>query len=318
MAKTRDASGALRVALTGASSDLGRLLLPRLLADPRVARVLVLDTARPREERLEFHRVDLTRHDADAELVRALSGEPVDALYHLAFKMSPTGHGALAHELEVPGTMGVLAAASEARVARFILPSQTALYGARRQAPALLTEDSPLEGCPGSRFITDKLEVERQVRVFAERHPSTRVLVLRMAPVVGPHQDNPVTRLLALAVVPTLMGFDPLWQALHEEDAARALHLALVVDAVGAFNVVGRGVLPLSGLIRAARRVPLPLPAAVATSALRALNMVGAAGVPVPLLDYLRFSWVADGGRAEAALGFTPEFHTRDAVASLR
>ena len=44
-----------------------------------------------------------------------------------------------------------------------------ALYGARGQHPALLGEDTPLSGCPGSRYVTDKVEVEKQVRSFRER-----------------------------------------------------------------------------------------------------------------------------------------------------
>jgi UDP-glucose 4-epimerase len=309
----------LRVAVTGAGSDLGRLLLPRLQADPRVERILALDTERPPAgERVEYTRIDLARHDAEGELGRVLGEAPVDALYHLAFEMDPTGRGALAHELEVPGTMSVLAAASQARVARLVAPSLTALYGARRQAPALHGEDGPAEGCRGSRFISDKLEAESQVLAFGRRHPDTRVLVLRMAPTLGPRMNNPVTRLLSLPLVPTMLGYDPLWQALHEEDAARALHLALFADAEGLFNIVGRGVLPLSGMVRAAGGRVVPLPTGLASAALRLLGALGAAGVPVPLLDYLHYSWVADGRRAEEVLGFTPEYHTREAVASLR
>jgi UDP-glucose 4-epimerase len=160
--------------------------------------------------------------------------------------------------------------------------------------------------------------VESQVRSFRERHPDTRVLVLRLAPVLGPSVDNPATRMLKRSVVPTLLGFDPLWQAVHEEDAARALHRALTVDAEGEFNIVGQGVLPLSGLIRQAGARALPLPGPLFRAALHALDAVGAAGLPVALLDYIHYSWVADGERAENALGFIPIHHARDAAAALR
>ncbi|MFY0576044.1 NAD-dependent epimerase/dehydratase family protein [Cystobacter fuscus] len=89
------------------------------------------------------------------------------------------------------GTMNVLSAVGRARVPRLIVPSLTALYGARASHPALLSEETPLTGCPGSRFINDKVEVEKQVRVFRERHPETRVIVLRFAPMFGPNMDNP-------------------------------------------------------------------------------------------------------------------------------
>jgi UDP-glucose 4-epimerase len=318
MAAKQASKGGLRVAVTGASGDFGKLVLSRLERDPAVESILVLDVAKPEGAKVEFHRVDLTRHDAEAELTEALSERPVDALYHLAFLYGPIRNGSLAHELEVIGTMSVLTAVGRARLPRLIVPSLTAVYGARGQHPALLREDTPLLGCPHSRFVSDKVEVEGQVRAFRERHPDTRVLVLRFAPVLGPSVDNPTTRFLRRNVVPTLLGYDPLWQAIHEEDAGRALHLALTADASGEFNIVGRGVLPLSGLIYQSGGRPLPLPGPLFRAALHALDTVGAPGLPVALLDYIHYSWVADGEHAESALGFIPLHHARDAAAALR
>jgi UDP-glucose 4-epimerase len=315
---SRPGKGRLRVAITGASGDYGKLLLPRLERDPEVESILVLDVARPEGSKVEFHRVDLTRHDAEGELTDALAERPVDALYHLAFLFGPIRSGSLAHELEVIGTMNVLTAAGRAKLPRLVVPSITAVYGARGNNPALLREDSPLQGCPGSRFVMDKVEVEGQVRAFRERHPDMRVLMLRFAPLLGPSLDNPATRLLKRDVVPTLLGFDPLWQAVHEDDAGRALHQALRADASGEFNIVGRGVLPLSGLIRQAGARPLPLPGPVVRAAVRTLDGVGAVSLPLALLDYIHYSWVADGERAESALGFIPIHHVRDAAAAVR
>ncbi|WP_224369961.1 SDR family oxidoreductase [Hyalangium versicolor] len=308
----------LRVAVTGASGDFGKLLLPLLEKDPAVESVLVLDVARPEGDKVEYHRVDLTRHDAESELTEALSERPVHAFYHLAFPLGPMRNGSVAHELEVAGTINVLAAVGRSRLPRLVVPSLTAVYGARGQHPAVLREETPLLGCPHSRFITDKVHVEGQVRAFRERHPDTRVLVLRFAPVLGPSVDNPATRMLKRTLVPTLLGYDPLWQAVHEEDAARALHRALTADASGEFNIVGQGVLPLSGLIRQAGARSFPLPGPLYRAALHALGTVGAAGLPVALLDYIHYSWVADGERAENALGFIPIHHAREAAAALR
>ncbi len=308
----------LRVAVTGASGDFGRLLLPLLEKDPAVESILVLDVARPEGTKVEYHRVDLTRHDAESELTEALTERPVDAFYHLAFLFGRVRNGSVAHELEVMGTLNVLAAVGRARIPRLVVPSLTAVYGARGQHPALLREEAPLLGCPHSRFVSDKVQVEGQVRAFRERHLDTRVLVLRFAPILGPTVDNPATRMLKRPVVPTLMGFDPLWQAIHEEDAARALHRALGAKESGEFNIVGQGVLPLSGLIYQAGSRPLPLPGPLFRAALRTMGAVGTVALPIALLDYIHYSWVADGEQAESALGFIPIHHARDAAAALR
>jgi UDP-glucose 4-epimerase len=306
------------VAITGPSGDLGGLLVPRLQADPSVERILTLGPRPLSGPKIDHRTVDLTRHDAEEDLADALGEHPVDVLYHLAFLHGRVRNGSLAHEVEVIGSMRVLAAAGAAQVRRLVVSSTTALYGARPNLPALVREEQPLAGVPHSRFVQDKIEVEREVRQFRERHPEIPVLVLRFAPVLGPSVDNPATRLLSRRVVPTLLGFDPLWQAIHEDDAAEALHLALVGETSGALNVVADGVLAFSGLVHEAGGHPLPLPLPVARAAMRTLNAAGASTAPPNLLDYLRYSWVADGAKAKAALQFVPRHNVLDAARSLR
>ena len=309
---------ALRVAVTGASGGLGRILLPRLQADPGVERILVLDRLCPPGEKLDFRAVDLIRQDAENTLVEAFAEESIDVVYHLAFPLGPRRSGTAAHELEVVGSLHVLGAAARARVPRLVVASFTALYGARSQHPAWLTEDAPLLGCPESRFISDKVEVETQVRDFRAHHPDTEVLLLRLAPLAGPRIDTPVTRMLRRRVVPTLLGFDPLWQLLHEEDASAALHLALRAGSPGEYNIVGLGVASLSSLIVAAGARALPLPTPLARAALRALHGLGAVSLHVTLLDYVHYSWVADGARARKELGFVARYDARETAATLR
>ena len=308
----------LRVAITGPTSEFGALLLPRLLAEPRIAQLLTFGPRPVSGPRLVHHRADLTRWDVESELENALSAAPVDVLYHLAFLHGRTRGAAFAHELEVIGTLHTLAAAVRSGVRHVIIPSTTTVYGARPGNPVLLGEDAPLNGCPGSRFVTDRAEVERQLVAFRRDHPGMNLTVLRFAPVLGPTVDNPATRYFRRPLVPTLLGFDPLWQAVHEEDA-RDLFLRLLVQPVsGTFNVVSEDVLPLSALIRLAGTIPLPLPLPVARATLRALNSAGITATPGALLDYLHYSWVADGTRARTELGFRPRFGAREAAASVR
>jgi len=61
-----------------------------------------------------------------------------------------------------------------------------------------------------------------------------------------------------VSLVPTLLGFDPLWQAVHEEDARELLLGFLEAPVSGTFNVAAEDVLPLSSLIRLAGTLPLP------------------------------------------------------------
>jgi len=306
------------VALTGATGDLGRLLMPLLLADEGVEQIVAIDLAKPADHpKVDFHRIDLTRHEADRELADALGDSPVDALFHLAFMWGPRREGRLAHELEVMGSMRILEAAERGLARRLIFPSLTAVYGPSPDHPAMIREDARLVGAH-SRFVSDKVEVEALVGRFQERHPETPVLILRLAPLLGAGVDNPATRYLTRSWVPTLLGFDPLWQALHPDDAAAALHLAMRASDGGTYNIVSDGVLPLSAMVRLAGGRALPLPGPLARGTLRALDAYGGIGIPGSLLDFIHFPWVADGSRAKEALGFVPRHHARAAVAAMR
>ncbi|MBL8950018.1 MAG: NAD-dependent epimerase/dehydratase family protein [Myxococcaceae bacterium] len=307
----------LKVGVTGANSDLGRLLIPRLAADPRVGELVVFDVAKPEGVKATFRRVDLTKVGRDADVSHAFEQEQPEVVYHLAFAGTRVHRADIAHELEVMGSMHVLTAAARAKPERLVVASMTAVYGARAQAPAVLTEDDALHGCPGSRFINDKVEVERQFSAFRDANPRIETVVLRFAPLVGPTSDNPVTRWLRTGVIPTLMGYDPLWQAIHENDAAEALQRALVCPA-GVYNVAADGVMPLSGLIRQAGSRGVPLPGPVLRTVVSALESVGRTSVPDALLDYLRYSLVADVSRAPAALGFLPRYSMAEALSSLQ
>ena len=99
------------------------------------------------------------------------------------------------------------------------------------------------------------------MRGFARRRPDVAVTVLRFANLIGPRIDTVFTRYFALPVVPTVLGYDPRLQLLHEEDAVAVLERAASVELPGTFNVAGDGVLMLSQAIRRAGRIAIPVPA---------------------------------------------------------
>jgi len=308
--------GARAVAVTGAAGFLGSNLIGSLEEDERIGRIVAIDAA-PSPiggDKTRFYEVDLTQPAAEARVAEILSAERVDSIAHLAFLAEPTHATAWAHELESVGTMHVTVAARQARVQKLVLSSLTWLYGAHPSNPNFLTEKHPLRAPESEPFFADKIEAEEQARKLAQRSPGVVVTILRMAPILGPTVHNAFTRYLSRRVVPTMMGFDPLVQFLHEVDAIAALHLALLRDVPGTFNIVGDGVLPLSTVIKLAGRITLPVPHPLART-LTALGWVAQlVEAPPTFLKYLRFLCVADGARAQTALGFTPAYTSREAL----
>src|SRR5205823_6408997 len=160
-------NGAL--AVTGATSFLGRNLIGLLEEDERIGRIVALDVvaAGRRGRKTIGAAVDLTLSTAEDRLVDIFDEENVDTLIHLAFLSSPTHATAWAHELESVGTMHVLNAARRANVRKLVLRSHTLLYGAHPTNPNFLTEAHPLRARRSEPFLSDKIEAESDVQAFA-------------------------------------------------------------------------------------------------------------------------------------------------------
>ncbi|HJZ87111.1 MAG TPA: NAD-dependent epimerase/dehydratase family protein [Polyangia bacterium] len=304
------------VAVTGAYSFVGGELIKRLEEDRRYYKVLAIDIRKPAFPltKTQFHKVDLTLPTADAELSGILKREGVETFVHAAFLSAPTHNATWAHEFESIGTVHVLNACGEAKIRKFILWSSTVVYGAAPLNPNFLTEDAELRGHPRSRFINDKAEAERETARFAKENRDTTVTVLRTAPILGPRIRNYVTRFFARPACPTLMGYDPLMQFVHEDDAVDAFKLASDEDFAGAFNIVGDGVLPYSTILAMMGKVPLPVPHFVAYPLAQALWATQVFDSPPNFLDFLRYLCVADGSRAREVMGFRPHHDIKSAI----
>jgi UDP-glucose 4-epimerase len=304
------------VAVTGAASFLGTNLIGLLEEDERIARIVAVDIKAPQtaQRKTRFYEVDFTQPTAEARLSEIFVAERVDSVVHLAFLASPSHGLAVAHELESVGTRHVLVAARHSQIRKVVMWSQTILYGAQASNPNFLTEKHPLAAEPSEPFYADKIEAEAEVARFAQKAPGAIVTVLRTAPMLGPTIHNYVTRYLSRKVVPTMMGFDPLVQFVHEIDAIAAFKLAIDRDFPGIYNIVADGVLPLSTVVKLAGRLAVPIPHPLARTVGAALWLAHVSEAPPTFLHHLRFLCVADGAKAKERMGFRPAYTTREAV----
>jgi UDP-glucose 4-epimerase len=308
--------GVRSVAIAGAHTFLGRNLLRLIEEDDRIRRVVVIDGEPPPAagSKTRSYAVDRTQPNASARVAEILAAESVEAFVHLGFLEQPVRSAAWAHEYESVGTLNVLNACREQRIKKLVLGSSTLLYGPHFDNPHFLRETSPLRGVFGAAFFADKIDAERQVEAFAREQAGACVSVLRFAPLLGPTVESYVTRWLSRRLVPTLLGYDPLLQFVHEADAVFALKQALDRDVPGVFNIVGDGVLPASTVVKLVGRSALPLPHFLARRLTALLWLAGASEVPAQMLRFLRHLCVADGDKAKRELGFMPSYTTREAV----
>ncbi len=302
------------VLVTGVSRDLGRTCARALASDPTVGRVIGVDVMPPRGDigDVQFVRADIR----NPVIAKVIAREEVDTVVHMSVIATPGTAGARGtmKELNVIGTMQLLAACQKAESLRtLVVKSSTIAYGASNRDPAMFTEDMQPRGRARTGYAKDVAEVEGYVRGFARRRPDVTVTQLRCANVIGPRVVSPVTSYFRLPVIPTVLGFDPRLQFLHEHDLNRVLRHAVNADVHGTFNVGGDGVLMLSQALRRLQRPGVPLPGIVFGGLGSALRSARAADLSPELVAFLTYGRGVDTTRMRTELGFEPQYTTAEA-----
>jgi UDP-glucose 4-epimerase len=285
-----------------------------LQADPGIERVIGVDTVPPSISlgRTEFVRVDIRT----PSIARLISSAGVDTVVHVNLVTSQVGPRPKMKEFNVIGTMQLLAACQRSPdMRKLVVRSSAAVYGSSPMDPAVFTEDDEPVEPPTSGYAKDAVEVEGYVRGLTRRRSDINVSVLRFANVLGPGVDSTLTRYLNMPVVPTVLGFDPRLQFVHEDDGVEVLRRMTVEDHPGTYNVAGDGVLLLSQALRRAARLTVPLPAPY----LQALGdvgrrLAGLSGFSPELLRWLTYGRVLDTTRLERELSWRPKYSTDAAL----
>ena len=128
---------------------------------------------------------------------------------------------------------------------------------------------------------------------------------------------NAPSNYLRLKRVPTLLGFDPMMQVVHQRDVVSALRLALTPGARGIFNIGGPAPIPLSRAIQLLGRTQLPVPHAAARFMVERRFRWRVTSFPAPELDFIRYVCMVDDSRAKKILGYAPKYDLAATLASV-
>ena len=305
---------ARRVLITGLSTYWGGRLAQALERDPDVEVIVGVSPSDPTCEltRTEYVRVG-TQHALLKRIVEAADIDTVvDTRMIVDSSLAPSR---AAHENNVIGTMNVLAACGgpDSPVRKVVFKSSAHFYGCERDDPSYFTEDMGRPHPPRTAIEQDIVEAERAVAAFAHRHPDVTVTVLRFANGLGPDLDTSHTALLSLPAVPSILGFDPRYQFIAEDDIHGVLDHAARHDLPGAYNAAADGVLALSeiGSLLGKPLAPVlpPWGTGVAASVLRRVGI----DLPPEVLQQLRYGRGLDNRRLKAA-GYHFGATTRETV----
>ncbi len=307
--RTRAATGA--VVITGICGRLGRRLARRL---HRKRQVIGLDRRafldRPKD--VQHYEIDL-RSTRTRDVFRR--GE-IGALVHLGVMHNPRGNSEEHHTWNLRGFQRLLDYVEAFAIPKLILISSANVYGPRPDNPQFLTEEAPLLAAGPFSDIRDLVELDMFAQSFFWKSPATETVILRPTHILGTVHNAP-SNYLRLKVVPTLMGFDPMIQVVHQDDLVRAIELALEPERRGIFNIAGPAPIALSRALSMLQRKTVPLPHSVAKRGIDRMFRWRMTSFPAPEIDFIRYVCMVDDRRARTVLGYQPAHDIEQTLAAV-
>jgi UDP-glucose 4-epimerase len=306
-----------RILVTGLSTYWGGRLAQALEAFPEVEAVIGVDNEEPQ---VELDRTEYVKVGAQHALLRrVVEAAEIDTVVDTRLVVdSASTSSSKAHENNIIGTMNILAACSgpDSPVRKVICKSSTHYYGCEQDDPAFFDETMRRPQTPRTPIERDIVEAEGSFQEFAEKNPKTTVAILRFANVLGPSVRTSHIDLFSLPAVPMILGFDPRYQFVHEDDVVHALEHVVKHPVPGVYNVAGDGVLALSEVAGLLGKPYAPLLPPFATGLASGVARRLGVNIPPEALNQLRFGRGVDNRRLKAT-GFHYQYTSREAVLKL-
>lgn len=297
----------MKVLLPGMSGLLARIVARKL--KDRGHDVVGIDS-RPWPDipkGITLHAVDIRKRAAE-DVFRTTRP---DAVIHMATVTHLLQKSEDRYRINLGGTRAVWDHCHAYKVKHAIFVGRHTYYGAAPDAPLYHTEEEPPSGATQFPELSDLVAADLYAGSALWRYPEIDTAVLRICYTLGPSHHGTLATFLKPRRIPLVMGFDPLFQFMHEDDAAEAIVVALEKRVRGVFNVSGPPPLPLSVIVRAAGKRPLPVPEGLFRAM---LGRFGLPGLPQGAVEHIKFPIVIDSMRFKKTIGFR---YTHDAEATI-
>ena len=301
----------MKVLITGISGKIGRIVARGLLA--RGHQVLGIDRrAWPdAPDGVTVHEADI-RKRAAADVFRT---ERPEAVIHMATVTHITTKSADRYRINLHGTRAVFDHCHEFGIRRVVFVGRHTYYGAAPDAALYHKEDAPPMAVTTFPELSDLVAADLYACTGLWRFADLECAVLRICYTLGPERQGTLAAFLRGRRVPTILGFDPLFQFMHEDDAAKAIVTALCSDCRGVFNIAGPNPVPLSLLIRETGRTALPVPEPLFRLS---LGRFGLPRLPKGAIEHLKYPVVVDKTAFCEATSFQHDFDEDQTMRAFR
>ncbi len=297
----------MRVLIPGIGGTIGKMVAQRLLREGH--EVIGIDRRRWADapEGIEHHHVDIRKRAAE-DVFRTRRPEIV---IHLATVSHAVAQREERYRINLEGTRAVFEHCRRHGAKQCVFVGRHTYYGAAPDSPLYHTEDEPPHGLDTFPELADLVAADLYAGSALWRFPELDTAVLRMCYTLGPTGHGTLATFLKGSRVPAVMGFDPLYQFMHERDVVSAICLAVEKGLRGVYNVAGPPPVPLSVLVRETGRRRVPLPEIVFA---KVLGRFGLPSLSRGALSHIKHSVVIDSASFRAATGFVHQISEDEAI----
>lgn len=301
----------MRVLVPGISGRLGKMLAERLLELGHDVIGIDRRPFRDAPEGVEMHEVDIRKRAAEDVFRRVRP----NAVIHMATVTHLVVQSEDRYRINLGGTRAVFEHSHAYDVEHVVFVGRHTYYGAAADSPLFHTEDEPPMGLSSFPELADLVAADLYAGSALWRYPNLTTSVLRMVYTLGPTGHGTLATFLRGARVPTILGYDPLFQFMHENDVISALATALDRRPRGVFNVAGPQPVPISVVIRETGRTNVPLPEILLNAA---LGRFGLPKLPPGALEHIKYPITVDDRAFREATGFTHVVDEKSAMRAYR
>lgn len=301
----------MKVLVPGIGGRLGKLLAERLIELGHDVIGIDRRPFRDAPKGLEMHEVDIRKRGAE-DVFRKVRP---NAVIHMATVTHLVVQSEDRYRINLGGTRAVFEHSNTYGVEHVVFVGRHTYYGAAADSPLFHNEDEPPMGLSSFPELADLVAADLYAGSALWRYPSFTTSVLRMVYTLGPTGHGTLATFLRGKRVPTLLGFDPLFQFMHEQDVINALCTTLDKRPRGVFNVAGPQPVPLSMVIRETGRTNIPIPEMVFSMM---LGRMGLPKLPTGALEHIKYPVTVDGSAFKKATGFEHAIDEKGAMQAYR
>ncbi|MBL8610936.1 MAG: SDR family oxidoreductase [Myxococcales bacterium] len=287
----------MRIVIPGIAGRLGRMLAERLLAAGHEVTGIDKRPWRDAPEGVEVHEVDIRKRAAE-DVFRKKRPQ---AVIHMATVTHLVHQSEDRYRINLGGTRAVFDYSRQYGVEHVVFVGRHTFYGAAADSPLYHSEDEPPMALQHFPELADLVAADLYAGTALWRYPELVTTVLRMVYTLGPTGHGTLATFLKAGRVPTILGFDPLFQFMHEVDVVSALLVTLEKRVRGVFNVAGPQPVPFSVVCRETGRQVVPIPEPLFAAA---LGRFGLPKLPRGALGHLKYPVVVDDRAFRKATGY--------------